>query len=732
MGRASPIILNFNGGELSPLLDSRIDLAVYNAGCRQLQNYILLRQGPASRRPGTYYIKPTKTQTDRGWLGDFVFNEKDAYILEFGDRYIRFFTKGGQLESSPGVPFEIVTPWLIADLTNEDGGFALQWAQSQDVIWFAGGGQKQQKLSRRAALDWTLEEVQFKGGPFREKNTSETTVGIDKVTGTGAILTASADIFLAGHVGGLFRLWDENPNLVEPWVVDKAVVVDDVRRSDGKVYRALTGGTTGPEKPVHEEGEGSDGAVNWLYINPGFGICTITSITSPTEAVCDISLEMPGSLTTTPSKTWEFGAWSDQYGYPTVVSFYRERLAFALDRWRWFSKVDDFENFEDQTANQVLADNAITIRVNGNRINEAKWLVDADRLADGTNGGEFIIGKITDVDPFGPENVEAVPATKYGSAAITPVFCHDRTVFLDRTRNTVREYAYRFEDDRYRAPDLTRFASHILKASVIDMAWQSSPLDILWCIMEDGCAAAMTYDPNEQIFAWHRHRLGGGLLAEAVQTIPREDSTSDEVWMIVHDGAGSRWVVRMDDVWQLGRDPKHAFFVDGGLTYEGAPTKVITGLDHLEGRTVAVLADGAIPFSPENRPTVINGQIEIPLAASKVHVGIPYSSVLEPMLLEAGAPEGTAQGRRKHIHELWLRLADTRALNVGPSEDKLFQFDKRTPATPMGTAEPLTNGLVKARAWPGGYEPDQRIVCQTDEPLPCQILALMPRVTTHD
>lgn len=732
MPTAAPILLSFNAGELSPLLDSRIDLAAYASGCRQLQNFIPLRQGAASRRPGTRYVAKTKNEFDRGWLGRFVFDENDAYILEFGDLYIRFFTQGGVLEVSPGVPLEVVTPWEIADLTNEDGAFALQWAQSQDIIWFAGGGKPPQKLSRKAALDWTLEPMPYKGGPFREKNNTDTSVKVSQTTGNGATLTATDDIFLPGHVGGLFRLWDKNPNLMLPWEAGKNVNSGSRRRSDGKFYRSVTGGTTGGTKPVHERGRGSDGQIDWIYINPGFGIATITSVTSPTVAVCDIILEMPNTLVSTGGDIWEFGAWSEEYGYPDVVSFYRERLVFAKNRWRWFSKVDDFENFEDQTANQVLAENAITIRVNGDRINVAKWLVDAERLGDGTNGGEFIIGKITDVDPFGPENVEARPATKYGSAAVRPEFCHDRILFVDRTKTTVREYAYSFQNDSYRAPDLTRLASHIARGKIIDMAWQSSPLDILWCVLEDGTIAALTYDPNEEIFGWHRHIMGGDLIAEAVESIPLEGTTSDELWLIVRNNAiGGRWVIRMTDVWTLGTSRTEAFFVDAGLTYTGAPATVITGLDHLEGQVVAVLADGSIPFSPENRPMVTNGEIEIPYPASVVHVGLPYTSVLEPMFLEAGSADGTAQSKRKHMHEIWFRVADTRALLVGPSEDKLFSLDKRSPSTPMGTAEPLTNGLILARGWPGGYTPDNRIVCQTDEPLPVQLLSIMPRVKTN-
>ena len=737
MGRATPIILSFNGGELTPLLDSRVDLAGYAAGCRQLRNWIPMRQGAATRRPGTRYIKPVKDETSRTWLARFVFDEDDAYILEFGNLYIRFFTQGGQVESAPSVPLEVVTEWATADLENEDAAFALQLAQSGDVIWIVGGGRNPKKLSRVSALVWTLDDFSPDDGPFLEKNPADTTVYASAVTGTGVTLTASAGVFLSGHVGGLFRLWDQNPSLIKAWKASESVTADTTeRRSDGKYYLAKTTATTGPDKPVHEEGTGTDGTVTWEYLHSGMGVVRVTAVNSPTVAVADVIAQLPAAtiVSGTASTKWEFGAWSDNAGWPKTVAFYRERLVFGRNRYRWFSAVDDFSSFADQTANQVLATNAITIRVNGDRINVGKWMIDAERLVDGTNGGEFNIGKITDGDVFGPQNVEAQPTTKYGSRAVRPVFAHDRVLFTDRTGQVVREVFYKFDgqSDSYVAVDLTRMADHIARAEIIDMAWQSSPLDILWCVLKDGSFVALTYDPNEQVTAWHSHALGGGLYAESVETMPRSDAGGDEVWLIVRKDASTRWVLKMDYPWTAGDERDDAFFVDAGLTYSGAPTTVVTGLDHLEGKTVAVLADGAVPFSPAERPTVVSGSIEIPIAASTVHVGQPYTSTLEPMLVEAGAPEGTAQGRRKHIHEVFLRVLETRGLLVGPSEDRLSAVDKRSPWTPMGAAEPLYTGLIRVNPWDGDYEPDNRIIAQTDEPLPATILSISPRVTTHD
>ena len=85
-----------------------------------------------------------------------------------------------------------------------------------------------------------------------------------------------------------------------------------------------------------------------------------------------------------------------------------------------------------------------------------------------------------------------------------------------------------------------------------------------------------------------------------------------------------------------------AFFLDSGLSATfGSPTTAIGGLWHLEGQSVYALADGLVqgPF------TVASGGITLTTAASTVHVGLQYSSLLETLRLEAGGADGVAQGK---------------------------------------------------------------------------------------
>ena len=181
---ADTVINAFNAGELSPLLDGRSDLQKYYSGCRTLENMLVMSYGGATRRPGTRYIAPVKTASKKVRLIPFEYSIQQAYILEFGDQYIRFYKDGAQIESG-GNPYEISTAYLEADL------FDLQYIQSADVMYIVHPDYHPKQLWRTAHTSWTIADVDFERGPFFDEN--ETNVTITPLAATGNItLTASS------------------------------------------------------------------------------------------------------------------------------------------------------------------------------------------------------------------------------------------------------------------------------------------------------------------------------------------------------------------------------------------------------------------------------------------------------------------------------------------------------------------------------------------------------------
>jgi len=185
-------------GELSPKLAGQVNLDKYKNGAETVENYTIFKQGGATRAPGTRFVKEVKDSTAKTILVPFEFNITQAYILEFGNLYIRIYKDGGNIENS-GAPVEVVTPYLTADLLE------LQFDQSADVLYITHQDYRQQKLTRSSHTSWTLTEVDNLNGPWLPTNTTAITMTPSVTSGSGT-LTASASFFDALHVGAIFQM----------------------------------------------------------------------------------------------------------------------------------------------------------------------------------------------------------------------------------------------------------------------------------------------------------------------------------------------------------------------------------------------------------------------------------------------------------------------------------------------------------------------------------------------
>ena len=205
---------------------------------------------------------------------------------------------------------------------------------------------------------------------------------------------------------------------------------------------------------------------------------------------------------------------------------------------------------------------------------------------------------------------------------------------------------------------------------------------------------------------------------QSVGVIPQDDA-DDEVWIVATryiDGSVKSYIEYFKgfNVQEL----EDAFFVDCGLTYDGVPATVISGLDHLEGREVTILADGL----EVAKKTVASGSITLDVAASKVHIGLGYKSKVKLLPIEAGAELGTAQGKIQRVHKVDLRLYKSLKCEVG-TENQMdsVKFDDNK----------LYTG-IKSILFPQGHDIDIQPIIEQDSPLPLTILAVVPEVETKE
>lgn len=650
--------------------------------------------------------------------------------------------------------YEVATPWACADLTDALGQFQLIFAQSADVIYITHRSKtfRPYKLSRLGTTNWTLEVLEVDGGPF-EKADPDNPITVYASAETGNItLTASSAIFLSGHVEGLFYLEQVSIRDTKPWEPGRDVTLGTRNRYNGVNYECTDAGKTGTVPPTHDEGESYDGQganrVRWAYRDPGYGTCRITSISSGTVAQAEVVTRIPSEAVGAgnATKKWAFGSWNDVFGWPSLVSFFRSRLTFGRDGHVWCSVADDFENFNNKTLlGQVTADMSISIIIPTQ--DAVQWFLEMAELGIGTAGTEYFAGEITSAEPLGPANIRTKPQLQHGSRAIQALRIADTIVFVQTSGKKVRTMRFNFTSDAYASSDITILAEHITGDGVQAIAFQQEPDFVLWAVRADGQLLGFTYNLEQDVTGWHRHPIGGNYYTgphvsiegfgtgfgkvESIAVIPSPDASQDELWMIVArriNDAIVRYVEYLTPHFETGDDITTAFYVDSGLSYSGAPATTMTGLDHLEGEYVDILADG----SPQAQRQVNSGTITLDRPASTVHIGLPCPCVVTKMRLIEGSADGTAQGKKKRVIRAIFRFANTVGGKFGREDATMDRFKFRSPSDPMSHAlQPFTGDTDKLQ-WPYGVEQEARLTYSNDQPLPCTVVAIYPEVVVSD
>jgi hypothetical protein len=674
MARVAVQLTNFTGGELSPRLDGRNDLQKYPTGCKTLENMIVYPHGSAARRSGSQFVAEVKDSSKETRLIPFEFSTTQTYMLEFGEQYIRFYKDNGQILSG-GSAYEISSPYLESEL------FDIKYAQSADVMYLCHPNHPVKKLARTGHTSWTLTSVEFTNGPFMDHNIETTT------------MTASHTN--AGQTGTLTLSSTTGVNSNQGWLST------DV----GRLVHML------------------DGHVKIT----GYTSSTVVNM----EVISDIS---NGSATT----DFALGSFSDTTGYPSCVTFFEQRLVFAATlsqpQTLFFSKSGDYENMDDNYHGVVADDDSIIYTIASNQVNAIRFMTATRTLIIGTAGGEFAVsGGGTDI-AITPTNILIKKQSNNGAANVDALAVGNATLFLQRARRKLRELAYNFDVDGYVAPDLTILAEHISEGGFKQLSYQQEPNQIIWCARNDGQLVGLTYQREQQVVAWHRHIFGGvfgsgNSVCDSVATIPTDDSEY-QTWVIIKrtiNGATKRYVEYIHQYDFDETDDTSFNFLDSQLSYDGSAVTNISGLAHLEGQTVSVLADGAT--HPDK--VVSSGAIVLERAASKVKVGLSYTSLLQTMRIDAGAQNGTSQSKTKRIYEITARLYESIGVEIGPDLANMERIPFRSSANPMDSGINVFTG-DKEIEFRGNYETDGFIFVRQTQPLPLTILSLYPKLQTND
>ena len=371
------------------------------------------------------------------------------------------------------------------------------------------------------------------------------------------------------------------------------------------------------------------------------------------------------------------------------------------------------------------------MQIASDNVNKIEWLVPTQALIIGTSGQEFICSENATNEVFAPSNVKIEQQTSDGSRAVKPVRVGYSTLFVQRSGRKLKDTAYNFQQNGYVTNDMTVMSEHITQGGIVDMDWHQEPYVALWAARADGKLLGFTFNKEQDVIGWHRHQIGGGGIVESLAVIPAPDKSRDEVWMIVRrtiGGATKRYVEYMEREYVTGDAQADAYYVDSGSTYSGAAATTISGLTWLAGQTVQVLADGA---AHPDCVVSAGGVVTLQRAATKVQIGFGYDSTLQTNRIEAGAGDGTAQGKTKRINKVVIRFYNTLGAQAGPDESNLDEIQFRKGSDPMDKPPPLFSG-DKLIEWPDGYNFDGYVMVKQTQPLPMTVVAIMPQVHTFD
>ena len=741
-----PIQTNFTAGEVSPRMFGRVDVARYANGAAEMQNMVVQVQGGATRRAGTYFAGEAMVHDARPRLVRFEVSTLAAYVIEFGNYYVRFWRNRAPLTDGFGATVIIGSPWGTADLAE------LRFAQSADVLFVCHPNHAPRRLSRTSETTFVIDEVPVTGGPWAEENAGATTLTPSGATGTITV-TASAAVFAADDVGRLLAIRDETGERSASTAYGAGTLMWANYNQTVRLYRVAQAGTTAAADPTTSlepawdknapNGESNtvrDGTAVLEYLGRGraiWGWGRITGYTSATQVTVEVIGRMPA---TSASTRWKLGAWSAARGYPRCMTFHAGRTwwggSIAQPQTVWASETGDFYSLatseEDGT---VLDTNGITYTLDDNEVNTIRWMSSFSRgLMIGCPSGEFVIGPANTNGALSPSNFQAFRRGDRGSSPdVAGVRVGAAVLFVSRSGRKVREFVYDFSTDGFTSSDQTVLSEHITGQGVVQMAHQEEPEGVLWLVREDGALLSLTYDREQEVRAWCRHGIGGqDARVESVAVVPNPYGTADDVYVAVArtiDGQTRRYIEWIGPPFDAARDGEHGgVFVDSALTYSGAPTTVVTGLAHLEGESVAICADGAA------RPvaTVSGGGVTIAApGAALIHVGLPYTSRVRTLRPELAFQNGSAQGRVKRVTEVFLRLLETGGGTVGRPDGDRERLFFRTPLDDMTRAVPLFTGDREV-AFPAGYDRDGQIVIETDEPLPMTALSVTYEVQVND
>lgn len=758
---------SFAGGEMSPEMFGRIDDVKYQTGAATMKNFTATPQGPAENRAGFAFVREVKDSTKRTRLIPFTYSTTQTMVIELSPGYIRFHTQGGTLLSG-GVPYEIANPYAEADI------FDIHYVQSADVMTLVHPNYAPRELRRLGATNWTLTTINF-GSPIAAPT------GVTATRYIPASSSTNADTY-------------ETMSYVVT-----AITADEIGESVSSSVASVTNNifVTGATNTISWSAVA--GASRYRVYKLLGGLYGYIGSTTGTSIV-DNNIA-PDLSVTPPIYDNEFVSTGN---YPGAVSYFEQRRCFAgtinEPQKIWMTKSGTESNLSYGLP--IRDDDRIEFRVAAREANTIRHIVPLTQLLLLTGSAEWRVSSLNS-DEITPTTISVRPQSYIGASNVQPVIINNALVYCGARGGHVRELGYNWQASGFITNDLSIRSAHLFdNYEISDMAFAKAPIQMVWFVSTSGMLLGLTYTPEQQIGAWHKHDTDGTFESCTVVA----EGNEDRLYVVVKrtiNGQTKRYVERMAS--RHFDSIEGAFFVDSGATYDGTNTSAttvtvsggttwgpsdvltitastaiftypgtgdvndaivltdsagkryrltirsttsttvatarvdvtlptalrntattrysfarntISGLTWLEGKTVSILADGAV----QPQKVVTSGSITIDRASSIIHIGLPYDSDLQSLPLAMGIDNGMGQGRYKNVNKAWLRVFQSSGIFIGPDADHLVEAKQRT-TEPYGSPPALKTEEIQIMLTPSWLDSGQVFVRQSD-PLPLSIVGM--------
>lgn len=768
----------FAAGELSPSASARTDIARYFTGLKLCRNFMVMPYGGVRNRPGTRFVCEVKDSTKKCRIIPFQFNDVQTYILEFGDLNMRVIKDGGQVlySSGPnaGQPFELAVPYTQADLG------PLNFTQSADVMTFAHPGYKPRELSRLAHDNWTTAELSLAPRIVAPASATATSLGgsgvqqtwryqITAVLDDGNTIDESlpvtsnpinvfADTMAATVVwpavagASYYIVYKDNAGAGIYGFIGRATALTFTDRNitatktdtppNGNDPFVGTGNYPGAvgyyQQRLVFAGSDNKPQTVWmsktgLFKNFGFSTpnkdddaITFTIASKEVNRMRHL-LGLKRLLGLTSGGEWNFTGADSGLSAKTIRA--------------------DQEGYDGSSIVPpvVVGNSAVYLQARGNRVSSFGYSLDADgfkatdltifsaHLFRGRELTNVAYQKIPDsIVWYVRDDGKLLGLTYLPEQQLVGWHWHDTDGFVEsiacipegqedalymvvrRTINGVqRRYIERMASRQVEAVEEAFFVDSGLtydgrnKDSAKSMTLTGG---VSWKSPEAVTLTAAGHAPFSTSSVGNRYSL----------TRVIEEYDSDPVTSIVRVEVVAYVSPTVVTAKLLIVCPEE---LRGFSTSTWArQVKVLSGLDHLEGKKVSVLADGNV----QPQAVVSGGSITLQSAAGIVHAGLPYLSDMETLDIESRDARETLLDKKIAVTSLTILVEASRGIFAGADKKHLYEYKPSRDNYEL-PIELLTGqaAVTIGNDWSG----KGRIFIRQADPLPLTVLAVIPEVT---